>query len=81
LFLAGAVGGSSSFGIAGLPGLQHGGGAAAAAFARHHHAGRESLMPGWHEGSEKTNLPKTNSNRSRSLRVLLAEWWRRIRRS
>jgi hypothetical protein len=38
-------------------------------------------MPGWHEGSEKANLPKTNAHRSRSLRVLLAEWWRRIRRS
>jgi hypothetical protein len=37
-------------------------------------------MPGWHEGSEKANLPKTNSYRSRRLRELLAEWWRRIRR-
>jgi hypothetical protein len=81
LFLAAAVGGASSFRIAGLPGLQHGGGAAAAASARHHHAGLASLMPGWHEGSEKANLPKTNAHRSWNLRVLLAEWWRRIRRS
>jgi hypothetical protein len=81
LFLAGAVSGSSSFRTAGLPGLQHGGAADAAASARHHHAGRESLMAGWYEGSEKANLPKTNSHRSGRLRELLAEWWRRIRRS
>jgi hypothetical protein len=64
---------------AGLPGLQHGGEAVAAASAHHHHhhrAERTSLMAGWHQETTNTNTP-----RPRRLRELLAEWWRRIRRS
>jgi hypothetical protein len=76
LFPAGTVDQSVSPRAAGLPGLQHGGGAAAAASARHHHAKSVLLMAGWHDGSTNTNVP-----RARRLREVLADWWRRIRRS
>jgi len=78
LFPDGFVGRSASSRTAGLRGLQHGGWARAAAFAHHHlhDTGRASLMAGWHDGSTKTNAPKPHR-----LRELLAEWWRRIRRS
>jgi hypothetical protein len=33
-------------------------------------------MAGWHQETTNTNTP-----RPRRLRELLAEWWRRIRRS
>jgi hypothetical protein len=78
LFPDGFVGRSASSRTAGLPGLQRGGEAVAAASAHHHHnrAERASLMAGWHHESTNTNTPGP-----RRLRELLAEWWRRIRRS
>src|SRR5262249_49348725 len=60
---------------AGLPRLQHGGWAVAAAAALHLHAAGMSLMAGWHENRKGTSVTAT-----RSVRELIAAFWRRLRR-
>jgi hypothetical protein len=55
--------------------LHHGGKAVAAAAARHHHP-ETPLMAGWHEDPKNAN-----ATARRSLRELIAAWWRRIRRT